>query len=42
VLGAVALGAIASQAGDDCYLARQPVTDHWGHVVYFRDATVCD
>jgi hypothetical protein len=47
VAGAVAVGALGALALDaitdtDCYIAHRPVTDHWGRVMYFRDATVCD
>ncbi|MBG0811109.1 hypothetical protein IY145_17190 [Methylosinus sp. H3A] len=42
-LTALTLGAIAaSQAPSDCYMTRQPVTDDWGNVLYFRRVRVCE
>jgi hypothetical protein len=42
-LTALTLGAIAvSEAPSNCYVARRPVTDDWGNVLYFRRMRVCE
>jgi len=42
-LTALTLGAIAaSEAPSTCYIARRPVTDDWGNVLYFRRMRVCE
>ena len=52
VIGGLALGALAASAAPvyaapvyyapTCYKVRQPVTNHWGHVLYYKTVKVCE
>ncbi len=51
MIGGLALGAMAASAASDyvapayvpeCYRAKQPVTDIYGNVLYYRTVKVCE
>jgi hypothetical protein len=42
LLGVLAIGALAANSGGECYIDKQPVTDRWGNLLYFREARVCE
>ena len=52
VIGGLALGALAASTAPvyaapvyyapTCYKVRQPVTNSWGHILYYRTVRVCE